>query len=116
MKAIFTFICLIMLSLSLSASTAITTYGTVTSITNVYGSGGLVNHIVIGMDNLDGSGSFVYICRRPNLAPCTSAMIGVQYQFYANMTNWCTATNKICGEGTIGSLIPLSQFRPQEAD
>lgn len=86
------------------ASTFIVTYGTITDIAPIYGPSGYIQAFHVTMDNLDTTGTFTYICRRPNLGPCVNALVGHDYVFTADMQNFCSVPQKICGEGLIESL------------
>lgn len=87
-----------------SASTFIVTYGTITDITPIYGPNGYIRAFYVTMNNLDTTGVFTYVCRRPNLGPCVNALVGHDYIFTADMQNFCSVPHKICGEGLIESL------------
>lgn len=89
---------------AVNASTYLVTYGTILDITPVYGPLGSIQAVYVSMNNLDTTGVFVYVCRRPNLGPCVNAIPGHDYIFTANMRDFCSVPDKICGEGLIESL------------
>lgn len=96
----------VIMAVPAQAATQLVTYGQIVSVTPVYGTGGLVNNYQVLILNLDTTGYYTYVCRRPNLGPCANMMVGNSYRIDANLMNSCSSLF-ICGEGLIASVSPI---------